>query len=122
MLRVGCPSSDAEVGEYFSQFYESVRNDKTVTWSGEYASRIVRHTFDRTSPIAQYATVPKAFVFIQRINLGLYALLGELHATGNYRRIAEELWPFAAGPPSTPLAESEQDWLHATQARAAALE
>lgn len=119
MLRPGCPSSDAEVGEYFSQFYESVRDDKPVTWSGEYASRIVRHTFDRTSPIAQYATVPKAFVFIQRINLGLYALLGELQATGNYRRIAEELWPFVAGPASTPLAEAEQDWLRAVQTRAA---
>ncbi len=111
MLRPGCPSPDDDVGEYFSQFYESVRHDREVTWSSEYASGIVRHTFDRTSPIAQYATVPKAFVFIQRINLGLYALLGELRATGNYRRIAEELWPFVAGPPSTPLAEREQGWL-----------
>lgn len=111
MLRPGCPSPDDEVGDYFSQFYESVRDDRIVTWSSDYASRIVRHTFDRTSPIAQYATVPKAFVFIQRINLGLYALLGELHATGNYRRMAEELWPFAGGPPSTALAAGEQSWL-----------
>ena len=113
MLRPGCPSPDAEVGEYFSQFYESVRTDREVTWSSDYASRIVRHTFDRTSPIAQYATVPKAFVFIQRINLGLYALLGELRATGNYRRIAEELWPFVQGPPSTPLGDLEHRWLAA---------
>jgi len=117
MLRPGCPSPDGEVGDYFSQFYESVRDDQPVTWSSEYASRIVRHTFDRTSPIAQYATVPKAFVFIQRINLGLYALLGELRATGNYRRIAEELWPFVAGPPTTPLADAEQGWLHADATR-----
>lgn len=113
MLRPGCPSPDDEVGEYFSTFYESVRHDRPVTWSSEYASRIVRHTFDRSSPIAQYATVPKAFVFIQRINLGLYALLGELKATGNYRRIAEELWPFVQGPPSTPMAEAEAPWLAA---------
>ncbi len=111
MLQRGCPAPDDEVGEYFSQFYESVREDREVTWSSEYSSGIVRHTFDRTSPIAQYATVPKAFVFIQRINLGLYALLGELHATGNYRRMAEELWPFVQGPPSTPLAHREQPWL-----------
>jgi predicted unusual protein kinase regulating ubiquinone biosynthesis (AarF/ABC1/UbiB family) len=111
MIRTDCPSGDDEVGEYFSHFYESVRDDRPVTWSSEYASRIVRHTFDRTSPIAQYATVPRAFVFIQRINLGLYALLGELRASGNYRRIAEELWPFVQGPPSTPLAHLEQDWL-----------
>ncbi|HAP78230.1 MAG TPA: ABC transporter [Acidimicrobiaceae bacterium] len=118
MLKPGCPSPDDEVGEYFSQFYESVRNDRVVTWSSEYASRIVRHTFDRTSPIAQYATVPRAFVFIQRINLGLYALLGELQATGNYRRMAEELWPFVAGPPSTPLALAEQSWLASAPLRA----
>ena len=117
MLRPGCPSPDADVGDYFSQFYESVREDRPVTWSSEYASGIVRHTFDRTSPIAQYATVPKAFVFIQRINLGLYALLGELRASGNYRRIAEELWPFVAGQPSTPLAHAEQDWLAAAALR-----
>jgi predicted unusual protein kinase regulating ubiquinone biosynthesis (AarF/ABC1/UbiB family) len=112
MLQRGCPAPDDEVGEYFSQFYEAVREDRETTWSSEYASGIVRHTFDRTSPIAQYATVPKAFVFIQRINLGLYALLGELRATGNYRRMAEELWPFVQGPPSTPQAHREQGWLH----------
>jgi predicted unusual protein kinase regulating ubiquinone biosynthesis (AarF/ABC1/UbiB family) len=117
MLRRGAPVDDQTVGEYFSQFYESVRNDATITWSGEYASRIVRHTFDRTSPISQYATVPRAFVFIQRINLGLYALLGELHATGNYRRMAEELWPFVQGPPSTPMAVLEQPWLATVRAR-----
>ena len=38
-------------------------------------------------------------VIIQRINLGLYSLFGELHATGNWRRLAEELWPFVDGPP-----------------------
>jgi len=111
MLRPGAPAGDDEVGEYFSQFYESVRTDQTVTWSTEYSRRIVRHTFDRTSPIAQYATVPRAFVFIQRINLGLYALLGDLRATGNFRRMAEELWPFALGAPSTPLGEAEAAWL-----------
>jgi len=111
MLRRGAPADDEAIGEYFGQFYESVRDDKVVTWSSEYASRIVRHTFDRSSPIAQYATVPRAFVFIQRINLGLYALLGELRATGNYRRMAEEVWPFVQGPPSTPMAEAEQPWL-----------
>ena len=111
LLRPGCPATDHEIGQYFSQFYESVSDDRTVTWSGQYASGIVRHTFDRSSPISQYATVPKQFVFIQRINLGLYALLGELRATGNYRRIAEELWPFVEGSPSTAIGTAEQRWL-----------
>jgi hypothetical protein len=54
--------------------------------------------------------VPKAFVFIQRINLGLYAILGELGARGNYRRISEEIWPFATGAPSTELGRAESAW------------
>jgi predicted unusual protein kinase regulating ubiquinone biosynthesis (AarF/ABC1/UbiB family) len=111
MLRPDAPVDTDDVGRYFSRFYEPVSRDRTITWTPSYASGIVRHTFDRSSPIAQYATVPRAFVFIQRINLGLYALLGELGAVGNYRRIAEELWPFVAGPPSTPMGEAEQHWL-----------
>jgi predicted unusual protein kinase regulating ubiquinone biosynthesis (AarF/ABC1/UbiB family) len=111
LLRAGAPVPTDEAGAYFSQFYEPVATDHTTTWTPEYASSIVRHTFDRSSPIAQYATVPRAFVFIQRINLGLYALLGDLRATGNYRLMAEELWPFADSPPSTPMGEAEAAWL-----------
>ena len=113
LLRPSAPVDTDEVGEYFSDFYAPVADDVPMTWTKEYASQIVRHTFDRTSPIAQYATVPRAFVFIQRINLGLYALLGDLGATGNYRRVAEELWPFADGPPSTAMGVAERGWSEA---------
>jgi predicted unusual protein kinase regulating ubiquinone biosynthesis (AarF/ABC1/UbiB family) len=111
MLQPDAPVSTAAVGEYFSHFYDTVRTDAELTWTREYANSIVRHTFDRTSPISQYATVPRAFVFIQRINLGLYALLGELGSTGNYRRIAAELWPFVDAEPSTELGRAEATWL-----------
>ncbi len=113
MLRAGAPVTTEDAGTYFSQFYEPVSESREMTWTGEYASSIVRHTFDRTSPIAQYATVPRAFVFIQRINLGLYALLGELGASGNYRKISEELWPFVNGSASTTIGEAEATWLAA---------
>ena len=111
MLAPDAPVSTEAVGEYFSHFYDTVRADAEMTWTREYANSIVRHTFDRTSPISQYATVPRAFVFIQRINLGLYALLGELRASGNYRRIASELWPFVDGAPSSALGHLEAEWL-----------
>jgi predicted unusual protein kinase regulating ubiquinone biosynthesis (AarF/ABC1/UbiB family) len=111
MLKSDAPVNTDDVGTYFGRFYQPVSDDREITWTSTYASSIVRHTFDRTSPIAQYATVPKTFVFIQRINLGLYAILGELGARGNYRRVAEELWPFVAGPPSTELGELEAHWM-----------
>jgi predicted unusual protein kinase regulating ubiquinone biosynthesis (AarF/ABC1/UbiB family) len=111
MLARNAPIVTAEAGLYFSQFYQAVSQDRVMTWTPEYSSKIVRHTFDRTSPISQYATVPKSFVFIQRINLGLYAILGELRATGNYRRISEELWPWMNAGASTPMGEGEAAWL-----------
>ena len=116
LLRTAAPVATEEAGAYFSQFYEPVAEDRAMHWTKDYSSAIVRHTFDRTSPIAQYATVPRSFVFIQRINLGLYALLGDLGAKGNYRRMAEELWPFVSGLPSTPMGEAEADWLTRTHA------
>ena len=111
MFQKDAPFTTQEAGDYFAHFYEPVRESRTMTWDTAYASSIVRHTFDRTSPIAQYATVPRSFVFIQRINLGLYALLGQLGSTGNFRRISEELWPMTNAGPSTTLGEQEAVWL-----------
>jgi len=112
MLQPDAPFTTQEAGDYFSHFYEPVRESRIMNWTSEYATSIVRHTFDRTSAIAQYATVPKSFVFIQRINLGLYALLGQLAASGNYRKMSEELWPMTNAPASTPMGEAETQWLH----------
>ncbi len=111
MLQKDAPITTAEAGDYFAKFYEPVRESRDMTWDTAYATSIVRHTFDRTSAIAQYATVPRSFVFIQRINLGLYAILGQLGCSGNYRRMSEELWPMVSAPPSTHMGQLEADWL-----------
>ena len=111
LLQKDAPVDTHTAGEYYRLFYSPVRESHVMTWTPEYSSSIVRHTFDRNSPIAQYSTVPRSFVFIQRINLGLYALLGELGAVGNYRRIAEELWPMVNAGPSSALGEAEAAWL-----------
>ena len=49
-------------------------------------------------------------VVIQRINLGLYALFGELRAVANWRRLAEEVWPFVDRCPTTPMGEASRRW------------
>jgi hypothetical protein len=61
--------------------------------------------------VTTYAQIPRSYVILQRINLGLFGLLGELTATANWRAIAEEIWPFVQGPPSTPMGEAEASWL-----------
>ena len=117
----GAPLSDDQVAEHLAVFYQLIRESKTVTVTGDYASAVVRRFFDVRSPVAQYARIPRSYVVLQRINLGLFALLGEMKATANWRAIAEEIWPFMQAPPTTPIGVAELPWLASRPAVAASL-
>jgi len=120
LLQPGAPFSDEEIHGWFEHFYEIVRRPDVTTLTPEYASSIVRHTFDaRANEILKYANVPPSFVLTQRINLGLLALLARLGARANYRRIAEELWPWRDAAPSTPMGHAEADWWQTARAEPA---
>jgi predicted unusual protein kinase regulating ubiquinone biosynthesis (AarF/ABC1/UbiB family) len=109
-VKAGAPVSTEMVVDRFGQFYSTALQDAPMTITPAYASAIVRRFFDARSPLAPYSNVPREYVIMQRINLGLYAVLGSLNATANWRRIAEEIWPFRNGPPSTPIGEAEAQW------------
>jgi len=105
--------SDEEVEDYFRHFYEFVMRDEVATMTPEYASESVRRYFDLGSEhieIMKAANLPADWVIVQRINLGLFALFGELGATGNWRRLAEEIWPWIDGAPSTRMGRAIRDW------------
>jgi predicted unusual protein kinase regulating ubiquinone biosynthesis (AarF/ABC1/UbiB family) len=109
--------ADEELLGYFSAFYELVQRDEVLKVEGKHSSELVRRTFDTSGPYAHImkaANVPPSFVIIQRINLGLVAVIAQLGATANWRRISEELWPWVQGPPSTPMGEADAEWLAAT--------
>lgn len=111
LLKPGAPVSTEEVADYFGAFYDLVAEDKVVRVLPSHSSSLVRRTFAAGHPVTAWANVPPPFVVIQRINLGLYAVLAELGAEANWRRIAEEIWPMTAAPPSTPIGEAEAKWL-----------
>jgi predicted unusual protein kinase regulating ubiquinone biosynthesis (AarF/ABC1/UbiB family) len=116
-LQPGAPVTDEQVLAYFGHFYEFVQEDAVRTIGEDYASETVRRFFDANGPhrdVLRIANVPPSFVIVQRINLGLYALLARLRATANWRRLGEEVWPWVDGPPSTPLGELEARWRDAT--------
>ncbi len=116
-LKPGAPISDAQVVDYFGHFYEYLQDDRRSTLGHEFASENVRRVFDATGPhrdVMRHANVPPAFVIVQRINLGLFAVLAALGATANWRRLAEELWPWVEGPPSTALGKLEHAWRQRT--------
>lgn len=110
LLRPDPTVSTTDVVEYFGHFHDLVTTRGSRTVEHEYASETVRRVFNTKSPVAKAVNLPSMFVVIQRINLGLYALLARLGATADWRGIAEELWPMTDGPPSTRLGEAEAAW------------
>jgi predicted unusual protein kinase regulating ubiquinone biosynthesis (AarF/ABC1/UbiB family) len=109
-LRPGAPVTTEMVVDRFGLFYSTVLRDAPMTITPEFASSIVRRFFDARGPLAPYSDVPRTYVVLQRINLGLYAVLGSLNATGNWRRMASEMWPFINAPASTKIGEAEARW------------
>jgi predicted unusual protein kinase regulating ubiquinone biosynthesis (AarF/ABC1/UbiB family) len=105
------PLSTDKIVDHMAVFYETVRRPGRLTITEDYASAVVRRFFDLRSPVAAYANVPRSYVILQRINLGMFALLGQLSATADWRAIAEEIWPFVLGPPSTAMGRAEAAWL-----------
>ena len=118
-LRPHAPLSTQAIVEHLAVFYDTIREPGPLTITSEYASSVVRRFFDMRSPVADYISLPQSYVILQRINLGLFAVLGELSATANWRAIAEEIWPFSQGPASTPMGGAEATWRAQHQAIAA---
>ena len=108
LLPANSTVSDDLVREYFSFFYRYVMEDEVITIDDAYAAGGVRQLFEQKGPYAELKkelNVPPSFVLLQRITLGLMGLFADLEATANFRRLGEELWPFAEGKPSTPMGE-----------------
>ena len=118
-LRSGAPISTQAIIEHLAVFYDTLREPGPLTITSDYASSVVRRFFDVRSPVAAYISVPRPYVILQRINLGLFAVLGELSATADWRAISEEIWPFVRGPAATPMGEAEAAWLARRHAAAA---
>jgi predicted unusual protein kinase regulating ubiquinone biosynthesis (AarF/ABC1/UbiB family) len=112
-LQPDAPVSDAEVQQFFRQFYDLVTRDEEVTVGADYADETARVFFDTTTTegrMLKFTNVPPEFAVVQRINLGLYGVLAQLGATANWRRISMEIWPWVHGPPSTALGRAEAAW------------
>ena len=120
---VGAPVSDDEIWDYSAAFWEMLLIDDTFRFTPEYASDVVRRFFlgrATHGDVVKWANMPARWVILQRINVGLIAILGRLRAEANWRRIAEEIWPFTEGPPSSALGRQEADWWNAKRTRIAA--
>jgi predicted unusual protein kinase regulating ubiquinone biosynthesis (AarF/ABC1/UbiB family) len=90
--------------EYFSYFYEPIQHDREFTFSREYNRRsfgVVFKPEGRFAPLAKQLNMPRDFVFVNRLQWGVYSVLAHLSATANWHRIHREL--LHDDPPATEL-------------------
>jgi predicted unusual protein kinase regulating ubiquinone biosynthesis (AarF/ABC1/UbiB family) len=111
MLQPDAPLSDDEVEEYFGYFYKLIREPGRHVITHEYAAGMVGQFFDlNASRVPKFANLLPEFVILQRINLGLYAILARLEANFDWLAMTKEIWPFTDGEPSTALGREEAPW------------
>ena len=108
-------ATTGSIEEYFSFYYRYVMEDRV----DGHRCRVrrqggVAHLFGTTTgphgELMKHLNVPPAFVVVQRITLGLMGLFARLEAEANWQAISREIWPFAGGPPSTPMGEEIARW------------
>ena len=75
-------------------FYEPFRFDREFTFTREYTSSSLAHVFDRNDPrygeIPKQSNMPRDFVFLNRLQWGLWPLLAELGARNHWHGIHRE--------------------------------
>ena len=114
------PFSNDAIGAYFSFFYDFVLEDREFTFTEDYSADGVKAIFETSGEhgeLKKVLDVPSSFVVIQRINLGVVALFGQLTAEANWRRIGEEVWPFVERAPSTEIGRAIERWGRASGRR-----
>ena len=112
-LKPGQPFSDEHVADYFRHFFSFAASQGERSFTPRHASETVKRLFDTSGPYADImkaGNAPAFAVVLQRINLGLLAILGRLRATADWRAVMEELWPFVQGPPATELGRQDAGW------------
>jgi predicted unusual protein kinase regulating ubiquinone biosynthesis (AarF/ABC1/UbiB family) len=90
--------------------------DQEIRIDPEYVARVIAQTMDphfiaRGIRVARDLKVPTEEIWFRRVEIGVFAVLGQLRASANWRRIAGET--LFAEPPATPLGEAERGYFAA---------
>jgi predicted unusual protein kinase regulating ubiquinone biosynthesis (AarF/ABC1/UbiB family) len=107
----GNPLSPDLILEFSAMLWGHTIEDRPFTITPAWTTELVR-TFllknERFRVLDRYGGLPVDSIILQRITVGLLAVLGRLNATANWHRITRELWMNDA--PASPMGEAEARW------------
>jgi hypothetical protein len=107
----GNPLAPELILEFSALLWGHVVEDRPFTVTPAWSTEVVR-TFmlkgDRFRELDRHGGLPTDSIILQRITVGLLAVLGRLRATANWHRIMRELW--LGEDPTTPMGHEEATW------------
>ena len=110
-LKADSPIDQDKLFGYFSYFYEPIEAEGEFEFSREYNAKSFKMVFAPDGPYAgmsRQMNMPRDFVFVNRIQWGVWSILAQLGARANWRKIHRE---FLYGePPSTELGRVDAEW------------
>lgn len=110
-LRENAPVDQDRVAELAELALRSAIGPGPFTFTREYVASVVQASLVVSGPysdVVRYLTLPPQQVLLNRIHLGLSALLARLGATGDWAGIMDEY--ILDTPPSTALGEAGAAW------------
>ena len=75
---------------WMRQNFAPLHDQQPFTFTPEFAAELVGQMADMDKDVMRRVSVPKDFVFTNRIFFGLYSILGALRATADWRAIFDE--------------------------------
>jgi predicted unusual protein kinase regulating ubiquinone biosynthesis (AarF/ABC1/UbiB family) len=84
---------DDALYDWFGYFYEPISRDREFTFDRAYAAASIAHVLKpagRFAPLGKQLNLPRDFVFANRLQWGVYSILGDLGARANFHRIQRE--------------------------------
>ena len=106
-VRADDPPPAAELLAWCRQNFAALHAPQPFTFTPEFAAQILGHLVSMDKDLMRYITMPRDFVFTNRIFVGLYSILGALRATADWMAIFEE---DLTGQPTTRLGQLEADF------------
>ena len=103
------PPADKTLG-WYRQNFEPLLRTQPFTFTPAFVTEMLGRMANMDKEVMRRVTVPKDFVFTNRLFAGLYSILGELHATADWRATFEEI---RTGHATTELGLVESDFFAA---------
>jgi predicted unusual protein kinase regulating ubiquinone biosynthesis (AarF/ABC1/UbiB family) len=106
------------VFDWWAPIWDAARGVQPFTYTPEFAAWAMERNFDAFGEFGDVVrgmgitAEAKDWVFLTRIQVGLYSVLGALRATRDWRAVHDEL--MKGDPPQTDLGRQHQAWQSAT--------